>query len=843
MDILQQTHDVDEPASKRQKLSSTTPVTAKNSREENCLYHLLDVIQKNTVKCASEDTQSLREAAVGIRHYANPTRMGFSGILKKRYTDFIVNEIALDGTVHYLTDDRAAQDDNFDTNSKKGESSNYLDIRHSGNPGNPNTPTTATANANQNCSSPHLEPEVKLTNSGVGLDTPPSITLKDEAELSNLFGEEKKNEIILLYKKILSKPNGKSKEFGYVMTSPMLDRQIRGQVHQTLRRIFQSRFESSFDEVTKGIRISAATKTTRQGPSDKNVNRNREKSLKGKVGWNERGGEFLHMCLFKQDRDTMEVISHLARTLKVKPNVFSYAGTKDRRAVTTQRVSAYRTTAETMAKINGNIYNATVGNFKYEKQPLELGDLKGNLFTITLRECQFPVEKLQDSTERCQEAQKIVDTACKALASSGFINYFGLQRFGTFQIGTHTIGKLILQTDFAQAVASILMCSSDAWDLAAKGLEACTPEFQVGKDEIARAQAIRGFGLGEMKLEEALSILPRRFNAERNILNHLKTRKGCDFLGALISVPRNLRLMYVHAYQSFVWNEVASERLARYGNKVIAGDLVLVDVKKRANDEPAQFDECGEIIIQPAAHDVSIARDSIFERARAITSEEVACGKFNIFDIVLPLPGFDVEYPDNDIGQYYKIFMGSEQGGYLDPANMRRKQKDFSLSGGYRKLMAAVGHIEATTRIYYDENTQLVATDMDKLLERRAAEKIKSNAAAIDNCQSQGFNVPSEKLMRDNVATDTKDMVAPKQPEHTTFQPSECGEIKNDSSSSSSIQLMPQPASTTMDQAKIGVVLKFDLSLSQYATMLLRELMGADNVQHYQPDFGSRKAK
>jgi tRNA pseudouridine13 synthase len=60
-----------------------------------------------------------------------------------------------------------------------------------------------------------------------------------------------------------------------------------------------------------------------------------------------------------------------------------------------------------------------------------------------------------------EDSQQNLEDNMKALKSNGFINYFGMQRFGTTSIGTHEIGRKILAGRFEDAVNAILCSRKD----------------------------------------------------------------------------------------------------------------------------------------------------------------------------------------------------------------------------------------------------------------------------------------------------------------------------------------------------------------------------------------------
>jgi len=565
-------------------------------------------------------------------------------------------------------------------------------------------------------------------------------------------------------------PSAKPRDHGFVTSPIPAEKAVRTALHEDIRRIFNSKIESSTDKDKKLMTFSAAVPQQTRTSNQRN-SQGKQIRGQGRLSWVERGGEFLHFTIYKENKDTMEVISYLARQLQMNAKAFQFAGTKDRRAVTVQRASAYRVEGHRLSYQNRLLRNASVGDFEYQKRGLELGDLKGNEFVITLRECQMEHAQNLSSGEKLSATEKAVFEACQNLHQKGFFNYYGMQRFGTFSTRTDAVGVKLLQEDFQGACEAILHYSPN---ILAAAQDAGSLE-QISSDDKARAEAIYIFQQTG-RWNEALNKLPKKFSAEGNIIRHL-ARNPRDYFGAIQMIQRNLRLMYVHAYQSLVWNFAVGERWKLFGNQVVEGDLVLVNEHKEK--EPAagptseEVDADGEIIVQPTDDDGAQVVDDHFERARALTMKEAASGKYNIFDVVLPLPGYDIVYPANAMMDFYKSFMGDERRGGLDPFAMRRKQKDFSLSGGYRKALARIeiGY-DVRVRAYKDDNEQFVQTDVEVIKRGSSGQQMldaaDQNAAAGD---------------------------------------------------------------------KLAVILKMQLGSSQYATMALREL-SKSGIQQYKPDFG-----
>lgn len=605
------------------------------------------------------------------------------------------------------------------------------------------------------------------------------------ASLTNLAGAKFAEDVVDIFK-TSNDPESLKKKATAEATD---DRSKRGQIHHEVRRIFNSRIETSTDGSGAIVATLVAKKSKKRGRGGRNNNNNNQREEKP-------AGEYLYFTLFKDNRDTLDAVNQVARMLRVKPQAIGYAGTKDRRASTAQRCCVRFIRSRNLAGINGKLRGVVTGDYEYAQVPIRLGQLQGNEFVITIKNCKLVGDaNSKPLEERVNVLKENAQSAMSHLAEHGWINYFGHQRFGTHEIGTHQVGKLILGEKYEEAVNAILHFDPE---IAERGERGDLPQEVSYRDEILRHQACMLFRT-DKDPERAAQIVPRRFGAEVCILRHL-TRAGAqsrkDYVGALIHITRGLRTMYLHAYQSYVWNNTVSRRWELYGDKVIKGDLVLAEAENSA--EPEQ-DQDGDDVINP--NDADDGDTKLY--ARALSEEEASSGRYTIRDVVLPTPGYEVTYPDNDIGTFYTEFMARPENGTMDPLKMRRIRREFSLPGRYRRVMNHfLGTPSVEVKTYVDDTEQMHPTDLDLI---RAAKSGKGKRARESGA---GDEPASKKVKSEGEQGGDVEMT-----ERGTAQPEEQGAKEQDEEK-------------TDDSQKIAAVVGFQLGSSAYATVTLRELMG-----------------
>ncbi|AAS51362.1 ACR136Cp [Eremothecium gossypii ATCC 10895] len=640
-------------------------------------------------KKAKTEDDGLKEIDVGITEYLSAELPGFSGQIKQRYSDFMVNEIQKDGTVVYL------RDNGFKMPAKPKPSADQVKAQQA-------------------------EERERRHNHAV------------EAELRNqlveLLGEEDMQQIEAVYRNVTKMETTRSFD----------DKAARTKIHQLLRKAFNNELES-VTSASNTFQIALANRKTRVSKEDY-VEQTRDEN--GVINWGYGPSKnCVHFTMYKENKDTMDVVNIIAKFLRVPTKAIRFAGTKDRRAVTCQRLSIGRIGLDRINALNNALKGVVLGGFSFEDEPLSLGDLNGNEFVIVIRD-------VSTDPNSATPLESILDRGCELLKNRGFINYFGMQRFGTFSVSTHEVGKELLLENWKNAVDLILSEQNNV---------------------LPASKEARKIWAETGDAESALRKMPRQCLAENSILHTLATQKKNEgeyesgaYYAAIMKIPRNLRTMYVHAYQSYVWNTVTSKRMALFGLHAVAGDLVLVESDENAKVNIAEDSE--------DADDSEFSEDlrgAQFVRAKALTEEDIASGKWTIDDVVLPTPGFDTTYPENEtLKALYKEIMTKDG---LDPFDMRRKVRDFSLAGSYRHILQKTKDITYQIIHYKDSTQQLINSDFEILKNKRAKEN--------------GRNYMKDKLDRI------------------------CADKGGD---------------------KTAVVLKFKLGVSAYATMALRELMKAE---------------
>jgi hypothetical protein len=90
--------------------------------------------------------------------------------------------------------------------------------------------------------------------------------------------------------------------------------------------------------------------------------------------------DYLHFTLVKHNWDTIRALNYIRRKIGVSLKRFGFAGMKDKRAVTAQRVSLWKGRADVLAHLK--LHEMFLKEFEYADERINLGNAVGNRFTI-----------------------------------------------------------------------------------------------------------------------------------------------------------------------------------------------------------------------------------------------------------------------------------------------------------------------------------------------------------------------------------------------------------------------------------------------------------------------------
>ncbi|WP_424019848.1 tRNA pseudouridine(13) synthase TruD [Halorientalis pallida] len=264
--------------------------------------------------------------------------------------------------------------------------------------------------------------------------------------------------------------------------------------------------------------------------------------------------------------DTNDFASALSNALESSRERISWAGTKDKHAVTTQLFSVADADPETVADVA--LSNADIDVLGRTGRPIFFGDLAGNAFEVTVRDPERPdlVDAITDDLRTFAGAtgdDEGADAAADDPVTVGVPNYFGQQRFGSHRPITHEVGLEVVRGNWEAAVLAYVGRPS----------EREPEETQTARERVEEIAA------GSRDWQAALDALPGYLNYERAMVHELVDRDAddpADFRAALETMPSNLQQLVVNAAQSYVFNRILSERLARDlpFDRPVGGDVV-----------------------------------------------------------------------------------------------------------------------------------------------------------------------------------------------------------------------------------------------------------------------------
>jgi tRNA pseudouridine13 synthase len=795
-------------------------------------------------------------AAVGITFFLSSDdeegiRTPFTGELKARYTDFIVQEIDSRGRVVRLTDTSASVPDDIVEQVKRMSYEErcdaVLDIAK------PLLATEDLAALAAFLPQPPLEPAAE-TEARVAA---PALPLQRELIVAAPSAREDRTKLFEAARLYLGK-------------EIICDTAKSAPIAAVSSDASGASAANAAGTRSQGVttNISFVKKAVGKGNNDNSQN---QQLLQQQTQWPSVRPDFLQFVLYKQNIDTPSAIAAICRATGLKDKTFGYAGTKDKRAVTTQLVTAYKVQPQRLAGLNysaNSVRGVVMGNFSFVKNPIRLGNLSGNRFTLTIKAVKLTSSTAMgassSATPSLDDTQAAIErslSSWKATTGCRFPNYFGLQRFGNASAPTHIKGRLMLKHDYQGLIESFFAETPAASNTAAAAAGAGTAvDSAISEDFRAYFRATKDVKGTLERLQRSPS--SGSHHVEFALLRELDYRGGFSSSGACACairvIPPRIRNLYIHAYQSRLWNFMVTERLKKHGLEVVEGDLVVVgnsddneEVEGGENDggnegdESAAKEECssaGAGKVKDASAPASSSSSSAAAGAaadgpelievRLVTAEDVATKRFTIDDVALPMVGLTTKlFPAlegltaSSVARMLRedglpilssttADAGKEEDDNLAGEAMRtffnHKDSAYRVLGTYRRIISTGKDVEWSFHRYRGAGEEDInKTDLD-LLEPSMRAKVKSIPLA------------------------PPPVVQPAATEAVAGAPASSSSSSSAAADGAGEEAVAVEASSAAaapaEEEKLALRISFSLTKSSYATMLMREVMRNDEA-------------
>ncbi len=232
---------------------------------------------------------------------------------------------------------------------------------------------------------------------------------------------------------------------------------------------------------------------------------------------------YVYCIMRKRATETLRAIQEIERKLSLKNGLIGFSGIKDKWALTYQWISIPHLAFIRLTEQPLRTSEIALFPVGWHGVPIFTGVHLGNFFRIRIREVSGEPSDIHSELEQFS----------RFIASNPLPNFFGYQRFGLSEPFTHQIGREIIKRNFTGVL---------------RFLE-------------------RGLYLTTYKTKEKKHMV---YSMEKGILRKIR------------SLPLRTLRLFVHSYQSYIFNRILSKRIqARIPiGKPVEGDIVY-SIKRR----------------------------------------------------------------------------------------------------------------------------------------------------------------------------------------------------------------------------------------------------------------------